>query len=48
MVPGAKGQDHEQFKEANHFIQEGHWRNYGLIECISLLLKIKYNEEKNL
>ena len=22
MVPGAKGQDHEQFKEANHFIQE--------------------------
>jgi pimeloyl-ACP methyl ester carboxylesterase len=22
MVPGAKGQNHEQFKEANHFIQE--------------------------
>ncbi|MBT6448431.1 MAG: alpha/beta fold hydrolase [Flavobacteriaceae bacterium] len=22
IVPGAKGQDHEQFKEANHFIQE--------------------------
>ena len=22
MVPGAKGQDHEQFKKANHFIQE--------------------------
>jgi pimeloyl-ACP methyl ester carboxylesterase len=22
IIPGAKGQDHEQFKEANHFIQE--------------------------